>query len=319
MREIYIKTNDAGQRLDKFLLKLMPQLPTSLLYKYLRKKCIKLNSKHVTDGAVRLNCGDVLNLYISDEFFSDNVDNKRNTQYVEGSLKVVYEDENLILINKPAGVSVHPDEKQLTGTLIDLLTEYLIYKRDYIPESEQSFAPALCNRLDRNTCGIVIAAKNAESLRELNEIIKNREIIKKYRCIVHGMPPKTQDTLKNYLVKNERDITVTVYDKPVKDGKTAILEYSLIKNITLNDGTSVALLDVVLHTGRTHQIRAQLSHIGCSIVGDGKYGKSYAQDKKNGYKYQALCSYYLRFELNNEYPLLNYLNGKEYSIIPNFN
>lgn len=313
MREFVVKKNDENQRLDKFLKKLMPDIPSSLIYKYLRKKCVRLNGKHCTDGSVILNKDDVLNLYVNDEFFEkDNV--KNEFVYEEGTLDVVYEDENIILINKPSGVSVHPDEKQKSFTVIDNVIAYLIYKGEYAPESEQSFVPALCNRLDRNTKGIVIAAKNAEALREMNDIIKNREAVKRYMTLVHGIPSKKRDTLKHFLLKNEKTKEVKVYEKPIASGKTAVLEYEFIKSYKLKNGDTASLLEIELQTGRTHQIRAQLAYIGHSIIGDGKYGKSYATDKKNGFIHQALCAYRLSFKLMNDYKVLSYLNGKDFGI-----
>ncbi len=317
MREFTVKKNDENQRLDKFLKKLMPEIPSSLIYKYLRKKCIRLNGKHCTDGAVMLKCGDVLNLFVNEELFGDNK-TRTDITYREGSLNVVYEDDNIILINKPSGVSVHPDEKQKSRTVIDNVIAYLIHKGEYDPSTEQSFVPALCNRLDRNTMGIVIAAKNAEALREMNEIIKNREAIKQYAALVHGIPPKKQDTLKHFLLKNEKTKEVSVYERPVADGKTAILEYSFVESLKLKNGDTASLLKIDLHTGRTHQIRAQLAYIGNSIIGDGKYGNSYALDKKNGFVHQALCAYRLSFKLTGNYELLSYLNGRTFEIDYNF-
>lgn len=317
MREFLIKTNDENQRLDKFLKKLMPEIPSSLIYKYLRKKCIRLNGKHCTDGAVMLKKDDVLSLYVNEDFFEKDK-SRCDLTYKEGALNVVYEDENIILINKPDGVSVHPDEKQKSCTVIDNVIAYLVHKGEYDPDSEQSFTPALCNRLDRNTRGIVIAAKNAEALREMNDIIKNREAVKRYMTLVHGVPSKKQDTLKHFLLKNEKTKEVKVFEKPVPDGKTAVLEYNFIKSFKLKNGETASLLEVDLHTGRTHQIRAQLSYIGHSIVGDGKYGKSYASDKKCGFVHQALCAYKLSFGLQNDYKLLSYLDGKKFEIENNF-
>ncbi len=317
LREIKVNKNDSNQRLDKFLHKLMPSLPNALLYKYLRKKCIRINAKHITDGATMLNCGDVITLYISDEFFNDSTETPNKSVNLPAP-DIVYEDDNIILLNKEAGISVHPDEKQKDGTLVDIMIAYLKKKGEYICENEQSFVPSLCNRIDRNTCGIVIGAKNAESLREMNLIIKERQIEKRYLCLVHGVMQKKVDTLKNFLLKDSAKNEVTVFDKPVPDAKTAILDYKLINTKKLPDGSDVSLLEVLLHTGRTHQIRAQLAHIGHSIVGDGKYGKSYGDDKKNGYRFQALCAYKLRFSLSGEFPLLSYLNGKEFSINCNF-
>lgn len=317
MRELIVNKNDENQRLDKFLKKLMPEIPSSLIYKYLRKKCIRLNGKHCTDGAVILKKDDVLNLYVNDDFLENNK-TKTEFAYRDGSLNIVYEDENIILINKPSGISVHPDEKQKSCTVIDNVIAYLVRNGEYDPRYEQSFVPALCNRLDRNTKGIVIAAKNAEALREMNDIIKNREAEKRYLTLVHGIPLKKNDTLKHFLLKNEKTKEVKVFEKPVANGKTAVLEYSYVKSLKLKNGDKASILEVNLLTGRTHQIRAQLAYIGHSIIGDGKYGKSYALDKKNGFLHQALCAYKLSFNFENDYKLLSYLDGKNFEIEFNF-
>ena len=214
-----------------------------------------------------------------------------------------------MLLNKPAGVSVHEDENGAQNTLITHIQAYLFQKGEYDPDGEQSFAPALCNRIDRNTSGIVIAAKTAEALRVMNEKIKLREIDKFYLAAVHGVPKKREDTLRGYLLKDDKKNEVRVFDKnPPKGAKEIVTKYRVIAEAGGN-----ALLEVELLTGRTHQIRAHLSHIGHPLVGDGKYGVN-KDDRKKGYKYQALCSYKLRFAFKTDAGVLNYLNGKEFSI-----
>lgn len=306
MREIKIGKNDAGQRVDKFLTKALG-LPQSLLYKSIRLKKIKLNRKR-TEASVILCEGDTLQCFLAEEFFVGKTDNSSLSR-IKPKLSIVYEDENILLVNKRPGVSVHEDENSSTDNLITHITAYLYQKGEYIPENEQSFAPALCNRIDRNTGGIVIAAKNAEALRVMNEKIKLREIDKFYLAAVHGIPEKREDTLYGYLLKDEKNNIVKVYDKnPPKNSKNIITKYKVIAK-----REDSSLIEVELLTGRTHQIRAHMSHIGHPLIGDGKYGIN-REDRARGYKYQALYSYKLRFSFKGEPTALEYLNGKEFSI-----
>lgn len=310
MREIVIKKNDAGQRLDKFLTKAIPSLPPSMLYKSIRTKKIKVN-RHRAENAQILNEGDTLQLFLSEDFFAS--DGEKSAENALGNIKtnldVLYEDENIMLLNKRPGVSVHEDAKGDANTLLLHMQAYLYQKGEYDPKNEQSFAPALCNRIDRNTGGIVIAAKNAESLRIMNEKIKQREIDKFYLCAVHGTPSPKSATISGYLMKDETKNTVRVYDKnPPRGAKDIRTRYR-----TLAVSKGFALLEVELLTGRTHQIRAHLSHIGHPLRGDGKYGIN-KTDRSDGYKYQALWSYKLRFSFSDSDHLLSYLNGKEFSV-----
>ena len=215
-----------------------------------------------------------------------------------------------MLLNKRPGVSVHEDEDGSTNTLITHIQAYLYQKGEYRPEDEQSFAPALCNRIDRNTGGIVIAAKNAEALRVMNEKIKRREIDKFYLAAVHGIPKPESSTIKGWLLKDDKKNIVRVYDKnPPRSAKEIITKYKVVAK----SGDS-ALIEVELLTGRTHQIRAHMAHIGHPLIGDGKYGINKG-DRAKGYKYQALYSYRLRFSFDkNEPSCLDYLNGKEFKI-----
>ena len=310
MREIKVAKNDAGQRLDKFLTKAL-DLPVGLLYKSIRTKKIKVNRKRAENNTVLCE-GDLIQCFLAEEFFAklDSVSEvSLSFDKIQPKLDVVYEDENIMLLNKRPGVSVHEDEDSKVNTLIAHVQAYLYQKGEYDPKDEQSFAPSLCNRIDRNTGGIVIAAKNAEALRVMNEKIKEREIDKFYLAAVHGIPKKREDTLTGYLIKDEKLNKVRVYDSnPPRGAKNIITKYKVIAT-----KGSDALVEVELLTGRTHQIRAHMAHIGHPLVGDGKYGVN-KNDRAGGYKYQALYSYKLRFSFKGEKTVLDYLNGKEFSI-----
>lgn len=304
MKEFQIKKNDAGQRLDKFLTKAVKGLPTSLMYKFIRTKKIKVNRAR-TEQKYVLQEGDVVQLFIKDEFFDSPERDDSALAYIKPKLTVVYEDENIILVNKRPGVLVHEDDEGKDNTLIMHIKAYLYQKGEYDPDSEQSFAPALCNRIDRNTGGIVIGAKNAEALRVMNEKIKNDEISKFYYCAVHGKMPKKADTLTGFLLKDSDKNQVRIFDKQVKGSKNIITKYKVVA-----EKNGMSLLEIELVTGRTHQIRAHLSYIGHPLVGDGKYGVN-KDDRAKGYKYQALYAYRLRFDFDDDTGALGYLRGKE--------
>ena len=307
MRELIIGKNDAGQRLDKFITKTL-NLPMSLLYKSIRLKKIKVNRKRAENNTI-LHEGDTIQCFLAEEFFEKKAD-EHSFESINVHLDIIYEDENIMLLNKRPGVSVHEDENGSTNTLITHIQAYLYQKGEYRPDTEQSFAPALCNRIDRNTGGIVIAAKNAEALRVMNEKIKYREIDKFYLAAVHGVPKPESATIKGYLLKDEQKNIVRVYEKnPPRGAKEIITKYKVVAK-----KQDSSLIEVELLTGRTHQIRAHMAYIGHPLIGDGKYGINKA-DRANGYKYQALYSYKLRFSFDTSNPtVLDYLNGKEFKI-----
>ncbi len=307
MKEITLSKNDGGQPLYKFLSKALPKMPQSMLYKSIRKGRVRVNGKKITDGKLMLSEGDTLALYINDEFF-ESEPTKFDFLTAPTNIDVVYEDENILLVNKAPALAVHDFEGSSTDTLINRIIHYLYDKKEYDPKSENSFEPALCNRIDRNTCGIVIAAKNAQALREMNEMIKEHKVEKKYLALCHGAPKKESGELKFFLKKLSDKNLVLVSEKPLPEHKTAITLYKVLKKTP-----EFSLLELTLKTGRTHQIRASLSHIGCAILGDGKYGKSYARDSKLGFPYQALCSYYVKFNFEGA-DALKYLNGKSFSV-----
>ena len=307
MRELTIGKNDAGQRLDRFVAKSLPLLPSALLQKYIRLKRIKCNGARAQRDQ-RLREGDVLQLYINDEFFDKPREDNLFLTLFKPSLTIVYEDENLLLLDKRPGLVVHADETEKVNTLINHIQAYLYQKREWNPKWENAFTPALCNRIDRNTGGIVIAAKNAETLRIINEKIRDREIDKRYLCITVGAPKPPKGRVQVFLVKDEKKKEVSVRDQPVPGGKTAITTYE-----TLDRRGELSLVEVGLETGRTHQIRATFAHMGYPLLGDGKYGRGDV-NRRYGETRQALYSYKLTFDFPTDAGLLNYLKGRAFQV-----
>ena len=307
MREFTIGKNDAGQRLDRFVAKTLPLLPPALLQKYIRLKRIKVNGKGSARD-VRLAAGDVLQLYIDDEFFDQPNDDNRFLSIFTPNLDIVYEDENLLLVNKRPGLVVHADETEKVNTLINHIQAYLYQKREWNPRWENAFAPALCNRIDRNTGGIVIAAKNAETLRIINDKIREHELRKSYLCVTVGRPNPPQGRIEGFLRKDEAKKLVTFHHRPVPGGKTAVTLYK-----TLATKGELSLVECELLTGRTHQIRVSMAEIGCPLLGDGKYGigsknRAYHEEK------QLLYSYKLSFAYSTDAGILEYLRNKEFTV-----
>lgn len=300
MREITINKNDASQRLDKFITKFMPKLPKGMLYKGLRKNCVRVNGKHIKNADFILSEGDILSLYFKDEFFSE----RQIPVSVNIIPDIVYEDDNILLINKPRGMVVHTDDKNSSVTLIDTIKSYLYQKGEFNPSREHSFSPALCNRLDQNTSGIIIAAKNAAALRELNEKIRTRAIKKFYLCIADGRVD-TNGEISGYLKKLDKK--VEILNKSYDSAREIKTRY---RAIAYNADTT--LLEVELITGRTHQIRAHLSSIGHPLTGDKKYG---SKSRSKGY---SLCSYKLIFDFAADGGVLDYLTGRTFSIPVDF-
>ncbi len=305
MKEFLIGKNDAGLRLDRFLAKAVPLLPASLAQKYIRIKRIKRNGARVQRDD-RLVEGDKLQLYINDEFFDTPSADNAYLTVATPKLHIVYEDENILLVDKQPGLAVHPhDGAEYGKTLIDHIQAYLYAKGEWKPRLS-TFVPALCNRIDRNTGGIVIAAKNAEALRILNQKVKDRELDKRYLAIVEGAMRPAQGTLRGQIFKDAAKNRVFVTDKPQPGSKSAVTNY-----VTLAVRNGLSLVECELITGRTHQIRAQFAHAGHPLLGDGKYGKL---DKRFDRKYQALYSYKLTFTFTTDAGILSYLNGQSFRV-----
>ena len=300
MKKIIINENDAGQRLDKFILKTFKSLPKDFLYKSLRKKDIKLNSKRISKGDIFLNFGDILEIYIKDELLKTDK-NFTPVDTTDFENQIIYEDNNIILIDKPPAVSVHGDGKDADGYVIHLKS-YLYNKGEYDYLNEQSFSPAFCNRLDKNTGGILNAGKNSETLREMSEIIKLKVLSKKYLCIVEGKTDFNGEIISAYHKKDSKN-------KKALISNTLKNEYKKIETgfTTIENRENSSVLEVNLLTGRFHQIRAHLAFLGHPIKGDVKYGAK----KEKEFPFQALYAYKLIFNCKN-YPLLGYLHGKEF-------
>lgn len=296
MRTVTVNGNDAGQRLDKFLGKFFKSMPAGMLYKAIRKKRVKVNGRRA-DISYRLSEGDKIDLYINDEFFED----KGGVKY-EGKpseIKIVYEDDNILVADKPSGLPCHSGGKGCEDTLISRITAYLFKNGEFDPSSENTFAPALCNRLDRNTSGLVIAAKNAATLRVMNEKIRRREVEKYYVCTVIGVPEEKSGVIETYLKKDGKTNAVSV-SQGTEGARRAVTEYKVIGKTE-----SGARVEARLITGRTHQIRVHMAHIGHPIEGDVKYGAP-----KNGRRdFQNLRAYKIKFNFK-ENCALDYLNQK---------
>ena len=302
MVEFKIGSNDCGQRVDKFITKALPDLPKSMMYRLIRKKDIKINGKRC-EVSTQLSEGDVVRIYVSDSFAAEK---KADMSFlsVPAETDAVYEDGNILIVNKPVGIDSHPGSNYSADTLIDRIRHYLYNKGEYAPDSENSFSPALCSRLDRNTSGLVTAAKNAAALREVNAAIRSGSLRKIYHCVLISRPPKDEDIITAYHFKDTQHNTVVISDE-YRDGYKEIRTGYKV----LSERRGLVLAEITLFTGRTHQIRAHMAHIGCALLGDGKYG-NIAVNKRNGVFRQALCAYALRFELPSDSPLA-YLNDKE--------
>jgi 23S rRNA pseudouridine955/2504/2580 synthase len=306
MRSFTVQSDNISKRIDRTILKKYPSLNTTALFRAFRKRDIKVNGKRVKED-YKLQIDDIIEIYISDEYlFGD-----KNDLIKEIEKYIIYNDENIIVINKPQGISVHPDKNESKNSLIQLVTSYLIGKGEYV-RYDGAFPPSLCHRLDRNTGGLVLIAKNVEAHSIILKKMRSNEIKKHYLCYVHGTPEKSENVLVNYLVKDEKKSRVFIFDTKVNNSSEIITKYRLLKS-----QEKISLLEIELITGKTHQIRAHLSHIGHPIVGDGKYGSNLLNGNFKA-KFQALFAYKITFDFTSDPGKLKYLSGRSFEIKPQF-
>lgn len=307
MKEYIIEKAQAGKRLDKWIMSEFPLLSIGLLQKYFRQKDIKINGKHAPKDA-QLNEGDQVRLYIPDEYLEKP---KKVDTLLEGfrhHLHIIYEDDQLLLVDKQPGIMVHPDDKEKVNTLITHVRAYLYQKGEYDSKDPKAFSPVPCNRIDRFTGGIVMFAKTEAAMRVLNQKIRDREIEKDYLCIIFGQMPSPDGTLDNYILKKEGRRKVMVFRKPVPDAQRAVTRYH-----TLQTTGDLSLVECELLTGRTHQIRAQFADAGHPLLGDSQYG-DFRMNMECQREFQALYAYKLVFRFKGDAGVLNHVNGQTFMV-----
>ena len=302
MREFMVASRDDGRRLEKWLLKTAPALSYAQACRFLRLKKVRVNGKVAKEGAT-LHAGDVVNAYLDDACFLARPRENKLLAGFRPRIDVLYEDENILLIDKRPGLRVHGDEEEKVDTLITHLQAYLYQKGEY---DGTGFAPALCNRIDRFTGGIVIAAKNEAALKEMDARIRSRQVEKFYLCAVAGRMVPPQGELKNYLLKEGKRMRVLNREAP--GAQAARTRYR-----TLATDGDLSLLECQLLTGRTHQIRAQFAAAGHPLIGDTQYGDPKI-NQAHASHFQQLYSYRIVFRFTGTPGPLEYLNGQSFQV-----
>lgn len=287
MKKLVIDKKNNNKKIVQVLLNTFDGLSSPFIYKVLRQKDIKVNGQRIKEN-INVFEGDILEIFIDDKYL-----------YKKVNLDIIYEDENILIVNKPKEIEVLNNNN---SSLTDIVQSYCNKKEAF---------PYPCHRLDRNTSGLIIYAKNQEALDILNNKIENHEILKFYKCTVIGILKEKQATLTDYLFKDSKKSMVYISSTPKIGYKKIVTAYTVLNEDTKNN---LSILEVELHTGRTHQIRAHLAYIGHPILGDGKYGNNLINKKFNK-KTQELCAFKIKFNFKTNSGILDYLNGKEVKII----
>ena len=301
MKSIQVDRSWDGRRLTRFLQKAMPSATMGQIRRFLRLGRVKVDGRRADEETV-LRESAVVDMYVEDEFFAEAERADPFYSKIRPRLTILYEDEQVMLLDKRAGLVCHPDEGEKVHTLLTYAQAYLYQKGEWNPKTD--FAPALCNRIDRFTAGIVILAKTQEALRAMDAKIRTHEVQKYYLCIVHGRMKYPEGTLRHWLTKKPEQKKVTVLHKNEPGSKEAVTYYQVI-----DEANGLTLCECLLGTGRTHQIRAQFAAIGHPLLGDNQYGQARQNEKYGRLNGQALCAYRLIFDFEDTPPCLSGLDG----------